>query len=76
MPTNTNGNVQWDNIIFDQNATREFAGRGGVYDFLREYNLSVQEALEISDHLPVWAEFSIFEGGVPGRVADRVTPSR
>ena len=29
---------------------------------MRQYNLSLQEALEISDHLPVWAEFSIFEG--------------
>lgn len=76
MPTNTSGNAQYDNIIFDQNATREFVGRGGVFDFLREYNLTLEEALEVSDHLPVWAEFSIYEGGVPGRVADRVNAPR
>lgn len=70
IPTNTHGNSMLDNMIFDQTATREFAGRSGVFDFLREYNLSLEEALEISDHLPVWAEFSIYEGGVPGRVAD------
>ena len=30
---------------------------------MRQFNLSLQEALEISDHLPVWAEFSIRENG-------------
>lgn len=71
MPTNTHGNHQFDNLLFQEQATREFTGRGGVFDFLREYNLSLQEALEVSDHLPVWAEFSIYEGGVPGRIATR-----
>jgi endonuclease/exonuclease/phosphatase family metal-dependent hydrolase len=68
-PTNTRGTQQYDNIVFDRNATREFVGRGGVFDFMREYNLSLEEALEVSDHLPVWAEFNIYEGGTPGRVA-------
>jgi endonuclease/exonuclease/phosphatase family metal-dependent hydrolase len=71
MPTNTHGTQQFDNILFQEQATLEFTGRGGVFDFLREYNLSLQEALEVSDHLPVWAEFSIYEGGVPGRIATR-----
>ena len=31
----------------------------------------IDKALEISDHLPVWAEFSIYEGGKPGYVAGR-----
>lgn len=69
VPTNTRGTAQYDNIIFHQQATGEFTGRGGVFDFLREYNLSLEEALEVSDHLAVWAEFSIYEGGSPGRVA-------
>ena len=60
---------QYDNIVFHSQATREFIGRGGVDDFLREHNLSMEEALEVSDHLPVWAEFSVYEGGEPGRVA-------
>jgi len=71
IPTNTRGSEQYDNFVFHQGATREFTGRGGVYDFMREYNLTQDEALEVSDHLPVWAEFSIYEGGEIGRVAAR-----
>jgi deoxyribonuclease-1-like protein len=70
-PTDTRGTAQYDNILFDARATNEFTGRGGIFDFLRRYNLSMEEALEVSDHLPVWAEFSIYEGGQPGRVAAR-----
>jgi deoxyribonuclease-1-like protein len=71
IPTNTRGNQQYDNIIFHEKATTEFSGRSGTYDFMREFNLTEAEALEVSDHLPVWAEFSAFEGGVSGRVATR-----
>jgi endonuclease/exonuclease/phosphatase family metal-dependent hydrolase len=69
MPTNTRGKKQYDNLVFHEQATAEFTGRGGVFDFMREYNLTIDEALEVSDHLPVWAEFSIYEGGKVGRVA-------
>lgn len=69
LPTNTRGTNQYDNIVFFANATREFMGRSGVFDFMREYNMTTDEALEVSDHLPVWAEFSIYEGGEIGRVA-------
>ncbi len=62
-PTNTLHNAQYDNILFDQKATSEFTGRGGVFDFLRQYNLTLDQAKHISDHMPVWAEFSVFEGG-------------
>ena len=41
----------------------------GVFDLMRECDLSLQAALEISEHLPVWAEFSVYEGGQPGHVA-------
>jgi endonuclease/exonuclease/phosphatase family metal-dependent hydrolase len=71
LPTNTRGNAQFDNLVFDRNATREYVGRSGVLDFMRDGNLTLEEALEVSDHLPVWAEFSIFEGGTIGRVATR-----
>lgn len=71
IPTNTHGTAQYDNIIFQQQATREFTGKGGVYDFMRQYNLTLEQALEVSDHMPVWAEFSVYEGGKPGRVAAR-----
>lgn len=72
-PTNTRGTEQYDNLIFHDQATREFTGRSGVLDLLRgisnEYNHSLDEALEISDHMPVWAEFSAYEGGKPGHIA-------
>jgi len=68
-PTNTRGTAQCDNILFQRQATNEFTGRAGIFDFMREYNLSMEEALEVSDHLPVWAEFSVYEGGQPGRTA-------
>ncbi len=69
VPTNTEGNAAWSNVVLRKTPTVEFNGRGGVYDFLREYNLTLSEAIEVSDHLPIWAEFSIYEGGQPGHVA-------
>jgi hypothetical protein len=36
-----------------------------------QFNLTVDEALEVSDHMPVWAEFNLHEGGQGGRVATR-----
>lgn len=70
--TNTRGTAQYDNIIYDPRATDEFTGRSGVYDFMKQMNLTLHEALAISDHMPVWAEFSIFEAGRPKRVAEKV----
>ena len=69
VKTNTRKTKQYDNLVFHSRATSEFIGRAGVVDFMREYDLTLDEALEVSDHLPVWAEFSIFEGGLPARVA-------
>jgi deoxyribonuclease-1-like protein len=70
-PTNTLHNAQYDNILFQETATTEFTGRGGVFDFMRQYNLTLEQAERISDHMPVWAEFSVFEGGRPGSLASR-----
>jgi len=70
-PTNTLHNAQYDNILFQETATTEFTGRAGVFDFLREFNLSLPQAQRISDHMPVWAEFSIFEGGRAGPLASK-----
>ena len=33
---------------------------------MREFELTMPGALEVSEHLPVWAEFSVYEGGQPG----------
>lgn len=60
--TNTRGTTLHDNILLDVRATSEFTGQSGVFDFLRQFNLTIEQALAISDHLPVWAEFSIVEG--------------
>ncbi len=75
-PTNTRQTQGYDNLIFQLPATSEYAGRSGVFDFMREYNLTLDQALQISDHLPVWAEFSMQEGGgVPSVAATDVVPS-
>jgi deoxyribonuclease-1-like protein len=71
VPTNTRGSKTYDNIIFDRAATVEYTGRAGVFDIMREYNLTLNQALEVSDHFPIWAEFSSYEGGTPGRLAGR-----
>ena len=71
VPTNTRGDKLYDNILFGRLATSEFTGRGGVFDMIREFNLTIDEALEVSDHMPIWAEFSAYEGGQSGRVAAR-----
>jgi hypothetical protein len=38
---------------------------------VRVFNLTSGEAAIISDHFPVWAEFSPVEGGRPSRFATR-----
>ena len=70
-PTNTIGKASYDNLVFHRGATREFVGRRGVFDFMRQYNLTLDQAKEVSDHLPVWGEFSVYENGQAGRVATR-----
>ncbi len=74
--TNTRANQQYDNIIIDSRATTEFTGRAGVFDFLKHYNLSLDQALDVSDHLPVWAEFSLEEGGLNNLVAEEPSTAR
>ena len=69
VPTNTRGSHTYDNILFDGRATTEFTGQAGVLDLMREYRLTEKQALKVSDHLPIWATFSVYEGGQPGRLA-------
>lgn len=72
VPTNIRGTKTYDNLLFQSNATIEYHGRWGVFDVIREFHLAgIDEAKEISDHLPVWAEFSIYENGAPARMASR-----
>jgi len=71
VSTNTHQTKSYDNIIFDRAATAEYLGKGGVLDLMTEYGLTLEQAVEVSDHLPVWAEFSAFEHGFTPRIATR-----
>ncbi|QDT38612.1 endonuclease/exonuclease/phosphatase family protein [Stratiformator vulcanicus] len=66
--TNTRRTKLYDNVLFDRQRTPEFTGSAGVFDFQSEYRLSRDKALDVSDHLPVWAEFSAIESK-PGSIA-------
>jgi deoxyribonuclease-1-like protein len=59
--TNTRKNKMYDNILFSRFATTEFTGRWGVADIQKVFNLTLDQALELSDHLPIWAEFHMWE---------------
>ena len=67
-PTTVTGEAMLDNIVFPARATDEFTGKSGVIDFLRNGNLSIDQAFQISTHMPVWGEFFATEGGVPGYI--------
>ena len=68
VPTTVRGANLLDNILLDRRATSEFTGRVEVVDVMREFQLTMPAAQEVSEHLPVWAEFSVYEGGQAGRV--------
>jgi len=68
IPTNTRGTKSYDNIVFESGSTVEYTGNAGVFDLAQEYGLTEEEALEVSDHLPVWAVFHSTEG-TSGRLA-------
>ena len=69
VPTTTRGANLLDNILLDRRATREFTGRVEVVDVIRNFELTMAGAREVSERLPVWAEFSVYEGGQPGHAA-------
>jgi endonuclease/exonuclease/phosphatase family metal-dependent hydrolase len=71
VPTNTRGTELYDNIILHQPSTAEYSGRWGVFNFPHTFKLNLDQALQVSDHLPIWAEFSAYESATPGRVATR-----
>ncbi len=74
-PTTLRGTRPIDNILFNRRASTEFTGRADVMDLVRKFELTLPDAQEVSDHLPVWAEFSSYEGGVSGRVSPPSTES-
>ncbi|MEY4567379.1 MAG: hypothetical protein RLY14_2349 [Planctomycetota bacterium] len=62
-PTDPRRTKSLDNLLLHPAATDEFTGKAETFDFLRAFNLSVEDALKISQHLPLWGEFSAVEGG-------------
>lgn len=66
----------YDNLVVHQPSTTEYAGRSGVFNFGQAFNLSLAEAEQVSDHFPVWAEFSAYERDYTGRIASRGANAR
>lgn len=69
--TNTRQNKAYDNIIFDGPSTNEYTGRWGVFNLKEAFQLTADQALQISDHFPVWAEFGIWEAAPGSQIASR-----
>ncbi len=61
IPTNTKKNKTLDNILFDSRLSREFTGRAGTIDLQSMFSISDSDVARLSDHLPIWAEFSSVE---------------
>jgi len=74
VPTSTRGGELADNLFLDRWATVEYTGRCGVMDLMRRFDLALHEAVATSANLPVWAEFSAFEGGISGIAARLSVP--
>jgi endonuclease/exonuclease/phosphatase family metal-dependent hydrolase len=71
VTTNTRRSKTYDNLIFDRTTTTEYTGKWGVLDLQNTYGLSIDKALEVSDHNPVWAAFRPWE---TQRTAGAITP--
>jgi hypothetical protein len=59
--TNTRQTKAYDNLLFHGPSTTEFTGRWGVFNLESAFGISQSDALKVSDHYPVWAEFHIWE---------------
>lgn len=62
-PTDIFGRYQTSNLMFRESRTSEFVGRGGVLEFVRQFDLTLAEAETVTSHLPVYGEFTVIEGG-------------
>jgi deoxyribonuclease-1-like protein len=74
--TNTRGTQTYDNLLFLEQSTAEFTGRWGVVNMQKAFNLSLDDALKVSDHLPVWAEFQATESMSPHTATRSRLPPR
>ncbi len=55
--TNTRRTKTYDNLLFAWPATGEYLGANGVLDLQATFGLPLENALEVSDHNPVWAAY-------------------
>ena len=69
VPTTVRGANLLDNILLDRRATSEFTGRVEVVDMMRQFELTMPGAQKVSERLPIWADFSVYEGGQAGHTA-------
>jgi deoxyribonuclease-1-like protein len=60
IPTNTRGTKTYDNILFISTYCTEYLD-GGVFDYQDKFSLNLEDALDISDHLPVYVRFLLTE---------------
>ncbi len=74
--TNTRRTKQYDHLFYHRSSTLEFTGQAGVLDLEATFGIDRQTALKISDHLPVWAEFQVFESAAPLTLADALSGQR
>jgi hypothetical protein len=68
-PTDLTHTHQPINLAISKRATVEFTGRSGVFDLVREFNLSLDQVRQLSQSLPTWAECSLYEGGIKGGIS-------
>ena len=61
--TDVYGRFQVSNLLINRRSTTEFLGRGGVFDYRRNYDLNPIQAEAVTSHLPIFAEFTAHEGG-------------
>ena len=61
QPTNVARTKQYDHILVRRDVTAELTGRGGVVDVARLLSIDAEAERAMSDHLPVWAEFGVYE---------------
>ncbi|WP_063870274.1 endonuclease/exonuclease/phosphatase family protein [Novipirellula maiorica] len=74
--TNTRHTKTYDHILIDREMTREYTGRFGVVDLQKDLGLTEAQALLVSDHMPLWAEFSAYEMPQGDSVATRPEATR
>ncbi|MBR4834599.1 MAG: hypothetical protein IKU86_09780 [Thermoguttaceae bacterium] len=59
------------NLLFDSVASVEYVDRFGIVDLAEFFDISEEAADEIAQNRPVWADFSVYEGGAPDFFAPR-----